>query len=225
MAKDPLQYLKTLARRPEWRISDLPSEITEDVLCVLDGNHWVVFRIWHLDDPNPQPFEDGDPSTYVPMPVIRQWFSPRWDSSMQLNMADLFADHRGDSTLSPEVRITKSGQYELALQRIGGAPEAAPPKAAAGEAEIHAGVTLPANNSSTNAQPVPDDGEDWAPYDEVERLYGPSSGQLTKMKDKNPKIRRDATSEDREKWKKPKMLYIYNKRLIYEARERDSDAE
>lgn len=80
-------------------------------------------------------------------------------------------------------------------------------------------------DDDADAQLALDVGDHWAPYDEIKSLYGVSSGQLTKMANKNPKIRRAAKSEDREKWNKPKMMYMYDKRLIYEAKERDSDAE
>lgn len=83
----------------------------------------------------------------------------------------------------------------------------------------------PARDNDADAQPTRDDGEDWAPYDEIKTLYSVSSGQLTKWAGKNPKIRRGATPADCEKWSKPSLRFVYDKRLIYEATERDPDAE
>lgn len=75
------------------------------------------------------------------------------------------------------------------------------------------------NSGEITAVNQDDDAEDWVPYDEIKQLYGVGKGQLKKLADKNPKIRRDATSADRKRWNKPRLLWLYNKRRIYELTE------
>ena len=65
----------------------------------------------------------------------------------------------------------------------------------------------------------------WASSTEIKERYGVGTGQLSKLAKKNPKIRRSATIADRERLKNPKLLYMYDKRLIYEMIEGAFGAE
>ncbi len=55
--------------------------------------------------------------------------------------------------------------------------------------------------------------------DEKLQSYTPVKSQLTKLCKKYPSLRRKATDEDRQRWNKPAMQFMYDLRVAYEISE------
>ena len=63
----------------------------------------------------------------------------------------------------------------------------------------------------------------WVPASEITKGYVVGKSQLTKLAQKYPDIRRAARPEDRIRWRKSRLLWVYNKRRIYELTEGAGD--
>jgi hypothetical protein len=115
-----LKYLTTLAERESWRVCELPPEITEPVLRVLDSRKWIEFHLWERVDPRERPGEDDDPARRVPqrMRFAMHWFSPHHQPHASGDLKIVLEMNRNDPELSPELRVTAVGKAALAELQV-----------------------------------------------------------------------------------------------------------
>lgn len=188
------EHLKALAQRLSWRIRELPSEITDDVLRVLDERGWVEFRLWERVDPNPKPLVNSDPATFVVRPDdYCGWFSPRKDPRIVGDLSAVLASGANDPELSPEVRVSECGKAAVAELAVALTDPESPrndddtPSANVGKPDRPAhhsrsALSSPAAANRSPAQNADEAvrrlGKEWATYSELAGVTGKSEAAV-----------------------------------------------
>lgn len=145
------EALRILGSRSSWHVTDLPPQIDETVLRVLDARGSIECCTWECREKNPRPLEDpsANPDDYV---IARRepvrWFSPQADQGKVANVGEdqwscLLDASRYPPELSPELRLTLAGKAALAELKLGEPQRAAVPAKDKGEGRMKREVAEP----------------------------------------------------------------------------------
>lgn len=113
LEKTLLEHLQTLARRQSWRASELPTDLSVDVVRVLDGRGWIESRPWVLPGVLGKSGEE-------PIPDGNRWITGVTGLDIAKGWDGVFAKTRQRPDLAWETRVSEKGKAELAKRMVTG---------------------------------------------------------------------------------------------------------
>lgn len=108
-----LRHLITLEKRSSWRIHELPPEINEAVLRVMDDREWIECRFWYRGEGDARPH-----TSRIGCNNADGWFSPQRYPGRAHRLPDVISRNADDPDLASELHLTDRGKAKLAELNI-----------------------------------------------------------------------------------------------------------